>query len=55
MAFTNTNDFITGRRRLPTPSGGEVFAVRFTLDGDRRPGAEHDRPDRHSAGRMRPG
>lgn len=31
MAFTNTNDFITGRAPVPTPSGGEVVAVRFTL------------------------
>lgn len=31
MAFTGTNDYITGRKPLPTPAGGEVLAVRFTL------------------------
>ena len=31
MAFTNTNDFITGRAPVPTPAGGEVVAVRFPL------------------------
>lgn len=31
MAFTNSNDWITGRRPVPTPAGGEVLAERFTL------------------------
>lgn len=31
MAFTNSNDFITGRRPVPTPAGSEVLATRFTL------------------------
>ncbi len=31
MAFTNKNDFITGRRPVATPAGSEVLAVRFTL------------------------
>lgn len=31
MAFTNTNDFITGRAPVPTPAGGSVVAVRFAL------------------------
>lgn len=31
MAFTNTNDFITGRAPVPTPAGGEVLSVRFAL------------------------
>lgn len=32
MAFTNSNDFISGRRTLRTPSGSEVVSQRFTLD-----------------------
>lgn len=32
MAFANTNDYITGRKPVPTPAGGELLAVRFTLD-----------------------
>lgn len=31
MAFTNTNDYITGRAPVPTPQGAEVVACRFTL------------------------
>lgn len=31
MAFSNTNDFITGRNPVPTPAGAEVLATRFTL------------------------
>jgi len=31
MAFTNSNDFITGARALRTPLGPEVVAQRFTL------------------------
>ncbi len=31
MAFTNSNDYITGRKPVPTPAGAEVLAVRFTL------------------------
>jgi len=32
MAFANSNDYITGRKPVPTPAGAEVLAVRFTLD-----------------------
>lgn len=32
MAFVNKNDFITGRKPVPTPAGAELLAVRFTLD-----------------------
>jgi len=32
MTFANTNDYITGRKPVPTPAGGEVLAVRFALD-----------------------
>lgn len=32
MAFTGSNDYITGRKPVPTPAGGELVAVRFTLD-----------------------
>jgi hypothetical protein len=32
MAFANTNDYITGRKPLPFPAGGEVVAVRFDLE-----------------------
>ena len=31
MAFTNSNDYITGRLPVPTPAGSEVLATRFTL------------------------
>lgn len=31
MGFTNTNDFITGRRPVVFPAGIEVVAERFTL------------------------
>lgn len=31
MAFSGTNDYITGRRPAKTPSGPEVCAMRFTL------------------------
>lgn len=31
MAFTNSNDFISGRKPVPTPAGAEVLATRFTL------------------------
>jgi 1,6-anhydro-N-acetylmuramate kinase len=31
MAFTNSNDFITGRQSAPYPAGPEVVAQRFTL------------------------
>lgn len=31
MAFTNSNDYITGRAPIPTPAGSEVVATRFTL------------------------
>ena len=32
MAFTNSNDYITGRKPVPTPAGAELMATRFTLD-----------------------
>jgi len=32
MAFTKTNDYLTGRKPVPFPAGLEVLAVRFTLD-----------------------
>lgn len=32
MAFTNSNDYITGRKPVPTPAELDVVAVRFTLD-----------------------
>jgi hypothetical protein len=32
MSFTNTNDYITGRKPVPTPAELDVVAVRFTLD-----------------------
>ncbi len=32
MAFVNSNDYLTGRKPAPFPAGGEVLAVRFTLD-----------------------
>lgn len=31
MAFTNSNDYITGRSPVPTPAGAEVLATRFTI------------------------
>lgn len=31
MAFANSNDYITGRKPVPTPAGGELLSVRFTL------------------------
>lgn len=31
MAFTNSNDFLTGRKPVPFPAGIEVIAQRFTL------------------------
>jgi hypothetical protein len=31
MAFTNRNDFLTGRKPVPTPAGGEVVATRFPI------------------------
>ena len=31
MAFTNSNDYISGRAPVPTPSGVEVLSTRFTL------------------------
>ncbi len=31
MAFTNTNDYITGRKPTLYPSGSELVTVRFTL------------------------
>lgn len=32
MSFTGTNDYITGRKPVPTPAELDVVAVRFTLD-----------------------
>ena len=32
MSFTKTNDFITGRKPVPTPAGIELVVQRFTLD-----------------------
>lgn len=32
MAFTNSNDYITGRKPVPTAAGGEMLACRFELD-----------------------
>lgn len=31
MSFTNSNDYLTGRKPVPTPAGSEVLSVRFTL------------------------
>jgi len=31
MAFSGTNDYINGRKPVPTPQGAEVVATRFTL------------------------
>lgn len=32
MAFTNSNDYLTGRKPVVFPAGGEVVAVRFPID-----------------------
>jgi hypothetical protein len=32
MAFTNSNDYITGRKPVVFPAGCEVVAVRFAID-----------------------
>jgi hypothetical protein len=32
MAFTNSNDYLTGRKPIPTAAGGEVMATRFPID-----------------------
>lgn len=32
MSFTNKNDYITGRKPVPTPAELDVVAVRFALD-----------------------
>lgn len=32
MAFTGTNDYITGRKPVPNSQGAEVIATRFELD-----------------------
>lgn len=31
MAFTNKNDYLVGRKPVPTPSGAEVMAPRFAI------------------------
>lgn len=31
MAFTNSNDYISGRLPVPTPAGSQVLSTRFTL------------------------
>lgn len=31
MAFSNTNDYLTGAKPVPTPTGGDVVATRFSL------------------------
>jgi hypothetical protein len=31
MAFTNSNDYLNGRKQVPTPAGGENITVRFPL------------------------
>lgn len=31
MAFTNRNDYLTGRKPVPTPAGGELVACRFGI------------------------
>jgi hypothetical protein len=32
MAFTNSNDYLTGRKPVVYPAGAEVVAVRFPID-----------------------
>ena len=32
MSFTNSNDFLTGRKPVPTSAGLETLAVRFPID-----------------------
>ena len=32
MPFTNSNDYLTGRKPVPTPQGAEVVACRFPID-----------------------
>lgn len=32
MAFAETNDYITGRKPIPMPAGGEVLAVTFEIE-----------------------
>ncbi len=32
MSFTNSNDFLTGRKPVPTAAGLELLAVRFPID-----------------------
>jgi hypothetical protein len=32
MAFTNSNDYLTGRKPVVFPAGAEVVAVRFPID-----------------------
>jgi hypothetical protein len=32
MAFTNSNDYLTGRKPVVFPAGGEVVACRFSID-----------------------
>lgn len=32
MPFTNSNDYLTGRKPMPFPAGGEVVAVRASVD-----------------------
>lgn len=32
MAFANSNDYITGRKPIPYPAGGEVLAVTFEIE-----------------------
>lgn len=31
MSFTNSNDYLDGRKPAPFPAGGEVVAVRFSI------------------------
>jgi hypothetical protein len=32
MPFTNSNDYLSGRKPAPFPAGGEVVAARFPID-----------------------
>lgn len=32
MPFANSNDYLTGRKPVPTPQGSEVVATRFEID-----------------------